>query len=71
MIKTYIYKSFYYDRKGNNIDPFYIVHKSKNIKTANQNAMYYFNNYILDKYGYRNELRKNVLINTIRLNKKF
>jgi hypothetical protein len=72
MIKTYIYKSFYYDRKGKNIDPIYIIHNAQNIKSANQDAMSYFNNYILDKYSnrgsdYKNKLRKNVIVKTIKL----
>jgi len=72
MKNTFIYKSFFYNKSGNNIEPFYIIHKSESINQANINAKNYYIGYISNSNKgsiQKNILYKNFIVKTIRLNK--
>lgn len=68
-----IYKSTYTDKKtGIELDPFFIVHKCKNLKQANEGAMSYLYFWYSDKgkaTNFLNSLNKLVKITHKRISK--
>jgi hypothetical protein len=72
MIKTNVYKSIFLDSNLIEIEPYYVIHKSENLKQANINAKSYYNSYISQSKKssmQKNKLYKGVKIATIRLKK--
>lgn len=72
MKNTFLYKTFFYNKAGAGINPFYILHYSKNIKQATENAKSYYIGYISNSTissMEKNFLNKNFVVKTIRLKK--
>jgi len=72
MRNKFIYKSYFYDKSGNNIEPFYILQTSDSIKNATETAKSYYVGYISNSNRgsvQKNILNKNFLVKTIRLKK--
>lgn len=66
MKSIHIYKSIYIDKKtGKEVEPFYIIHQTNNIKEANENAAMYILSYYRDRNKGSNFL--NTLINSIKI----
>jgi hypothetical protein len=67
-----VYKSIFLDKNLHEVEPFYIIHKSENMKQANINAQMYYESYISQKRigaVQKNNLYKTVKIYTIKLKK--
>jgi hypothetical protein len=68
-----IYKSTYTDKKtGVEVDPFFILHKAKNLNAANQIAishLYFYYSNLGKSTDFLNKLNKLVKITHIRLKK--
>jgi hypothetical protein len=72
-MKTNVYKSIYIEKKtGLQIQPFYIIHKAKNIKQANEAAASWLLSYHQEKKrgsDFMNQLLKSTKIINIRFKK--